>query len=100
MSQHSPAPWRIRRLGDGLVREILDADGRPVLVVMIDREDIRRDAEGNARVAVAAPDALAACKALVAQVDDEDCPCGNGPSHEDDCALVMARAAIAKTEVR
>jgi hypothetical protein len=57
--------------------------------------------DGLARLFLAAPDLLAACKALLDnmpyQGDEESCECGDG-QETDDCCHMQARRAIAKAE--
>lgn len=89
---HTPGPWRTFKQADGtawiVATEALDKFGRScesIVRIPLDRNGV----EANARLIAAAPDLLAACKALLSWSAIEDVP---GP------AVESARSAIAKAE--
>jgi hypothetical protein len=88
VSAHSPAPWRVGPVDD---TQVSDATGREIMQALgnydDDAEAMRMEA--NARLCAAAPDMLAALKALV----------GDSPPHPlDSPGIIVARAAIARVE--
>jgi hypothetical protein len=86
---HSPLPWKIIHCGYGPIVK----DASDEIIAKVDWGRCERD-EANARLIVAAPDLLAACKDLLNTValnlDDQE--------FEDIVTMDFARAAIAKAE--
>ncbi len=108
---HTPGPWKII--------DIPNADGmgivpvkRPEGVKPRDLEDIASvsksaehyDAKANARLISAAPDLLAALKAITPAMPPVDGPCHVNICSQDACSnccrVSMAHSAIAKAEGR
>jgi hypothetical protein len=98
LSAHTPGPWERETRPDsgGAERPIVVGDGD--LVCAVSRRGLaRQEAEANARLIAAAPDLLAASKAIEAALTDLDVDF----EPEDDLkrALNAVRAAVAKAEV-
>ena len=96
MSTHTPGPWHIyRRRPDDIYRGpagtffVVDADQSNVADVVINGD--RSTTKSNARLIAAAPDLLAALKALLAYEDETEGGFMTGD-------IIKARAAIAKAE--
>lgn len=79
---HTPGPWRATLHANGLVK--VESNQRVIC-------DGFRGEEANARLIAAAPDLLAALKAVLAQTGDES-------MEEQDAVFASAAAAIAKAE--
>ena len=88
-TKHTPGPWRatppaLRHEKHGQSVVYAEADGKDVAVIY--------DGRANARLIAAAPELLAACKAIAALMD------GQGRANMPEVAG-QARAAIAKATV-
>jgi len=88
---HTPGPWKAKTIpGDYSKWEVRDSKGKSI--TGWGRVTQTRD---NARLIAAAPDMLAALKGIL----DIDNPPWGEPGHVDfNTAIVMARAAVAKSE--
>ena len=103
---HSPGPWvKIRR--DRLWNEIVSSTNRQIVLVQKNSAYFKvpaEETEGNATLIAAAPELLEACKAVVANLVDEngcnwcDCAVWVGNGHADWCPIPSAIAAISKAE--
>jgi hypothetical protein len=94
-AQHTPGPWRT---DPDFARDVQSADGKIAIYSPFQCGDdrikelrlfapLRSEAEANARLIAAAPDLLAALRALTDWVEDQAC--------FDDDLVNAARAAIA-----
>ncbi len=92
---HTPLPWEVgERIGDG--SPVVTYQARDIATV----ENYYGDGEANAELIVRAvnahDDLLAACKALMKQIEDHDpAGCIEGKPYD---RLAQARAAIRKAE--
>lgn len=98
MEKYTPGPWS----NDWVIRGASHIDGhrangepipslRRVVCHIIDRDD---EANANAQLIAAAPELLEAIQRMVAEYEEMGCNCED--VHNSECALGMARAAIAK----
>jgi hypothetical protein len=81
MSKHTPGPWRVderdrvshgagfEEVGPFVVLAPDDADGRPVVLAVLEDDGEPGQAKADAHVMAAAPDLLAALKAIVENED-------------------------------
>lgn len=97
--QHTPGPWRVTVNGGF-------ADGQPHASVWIEAGTYTslaslipvREVQANGRLMAAAPDLLAALKALASFTEDPSMPCDS--TCEPGCIWCAVSAAIAKAEGR
>lgn len=100
MSGHTKGPWKARVNPDGGRLSVEGADGTAVVAGCGCCDSPWTDkahAEANARLIAAAPDLLAACKALL-QFEDAEIGESGGELEDSMRAVAMIRAAIAKAE--
>lgn len=90
---HSPSPWRFVPRKDGSGHIVTRAEN-PILYLAATTAEGATDYAFNAMLIEAAPDLLAACKALYAL------QMGNATASQTIAAGKMAEAAIAKAERR
>lgn len=99
MSAHLPGPWRVSEMNNGFIFVKHDSNAHGPLVVtvawVVVREGCYVEGEANARLIAAAPDLLAACRAMV-----ECCGSSENWNGETRHALSVIEAAIAKAEGR
>lgn len=105
-TKHTPGPWRTNAYDHREIEALAGPEGERYVIgpiaVVYDIDSIRSGqavGEANARLIVAAPDLLAACKAILRH-DDSVLPhnavdCATAP-----CAYCQVRNAIAKAEGR
>jgi hypothetical protein len=94
MSAHTPGPWRAQPESNNYQVRVYEGPcSRCVADVWGDCDELAYHVHANASLIAAAPDLLAALKALV-----EDGRCSTYPA--DDGLLAVADAAIAKAEGR
>ncbi len=99
MAQHTPGPWEVGPVDDTVVTHV-GVDGVRYEVAAIDGDYNQPETwpvmEANARLISAAPDMLAALKAMDAALcDGFETAAGRLAGRK---ALIAARAAIAKAE--
>jgi hypothetical protein len=82
MSEHTPGPWVWTDYGE------LSGAGD----VVMDADYFSEPSEADARLIAAAPDLLAACEAMLVELDEWEQELGRHP------ACDLARAAIAKAK--
>lgn len=107
-TQPTPGPWKLsHQLGEGfsVVREVAPICGRLIPLAMANIitgtqwADIGGDeARANARLIAAAPDLLAACKALLESSEDQLDQSATVDGLANCNRMANARAAIAKAE--
>lgn len=101
MSKHTPKPWKIGGEYSNKMDEIEGSDGRAVAVVWTrrapefatTRQQFKPDPElaANARLIVAAPELLEACRVLLEHIEIGQVEDDIGPGNVE-----IARAAIEK----
>lgn len=101
MSKHTPGPWELRESA-AAGRKVV-ASPRLGLIAILAEHDVGEaewiQDEANARLIAAAPDLLAACKALLPMAEDDLFQYGGGlHAGDSDPTILAARAAIAKAE--
>lgn len=69
---HSPTPFAADFDSDDALADVMDANGSTTAVFYVAFEDKTQDlAKGNVRLFLAAPDLLAACKAVFTTMDSD-----------------------------
>jgi hypothetical protein len=96
--QHTPGPWSIEHDWFGLVH-VLDNEERIIATLEKHDNDHAKRQRANAALIRAAPEMLAALRALAGLFGDDD-PADPSPDVEQAEALRMARAAIVRAEGR
>jgi hypothetical protein len=108
MSEHTPGPWTSEFQGNSTwdilcSSDILTHERRSEIVAIIeDRfgDNPRNEHKANARLIAAAPDLLAACKALVEAMHRYEMDVDGDPTHAHRDMMNLANAAIAKAEAK
>lgn len=91
MTQHTPGPWEV--IGNGWHVSIVRADDNNTTICDTQLQEDSYETIANANLIAAAPDLLAACKAMLGI----DMPPAGEPGHIDYThAVHMAAAAIVK----
>ncbi len=100
---HTKGPWEVGTYGN----HDLEIQGGNRQIAILKRLGNTDTEEGdNARLIAASPELLAAAKALLKWVETQNSPfracpvCGAGTTeqHNENCAIVLGRAAIQKAE--
>lgn len=98
--KHTPGPWHLSSKGDG--RTYVEGGDTADDIACLLMDHAQSENNANARLIAAAPDLLAACKAIIATHPKHHWRIGSPGSvarmeqEEQEAAIELARAAIAK----